>query len=65
MGVGLLVLLIGAFLGYARYRVRHLVTDLPQKLGIDVTEGDGRVYLLAVERVEDAVYDPCGEGDSA
>ena len=37
VGVGLLVVLIGAFLGYARYRVRHVVADLPQKLGINVT----------------------------
>ena len=45
VGVGLLVLLIGAFLGYARYRVRHLVADLPQKLGIDVTnETDAFTY---------------------
>jgi lipopolysaccharide export system protein LptA len=45
VGVGLLVLLIGAFLGYARYRVGHLVANLPQKLGIDVTnETDAFTY---------------------
>jgi lipopolysaccharide export system protein LptA len=37
VGGGLLVLLIGAFLGYARYRLRHISVPKLSELGINVT----------------------------
>jgi lipopolysaccharide export system protein LptA len=37
-GVGLLVLVIAAFLGYAHYRTHRFLTQLPAKLGIDVRQ---------------------------
>jgi lipopolysaccharide export system protein LptA len=37
-GVGLLVLLIAAFVGYAHYRAHRFLTQLPAKLGIDVRQ---------------------------
>lgn len=37
VGAGLLVLTIAAFLGYAHYRAHRFLTELPGKLGIDVT----------------------------
>jgi lipopolysaccharide export system protein LptA len=35
-GAGLLVVVIAAFLGYAHYRTHRFLTNLPQKLGVDV-----------------------------
>lgn len=37
VGAGLLVLVIASFLGYAHYRTHRFLTELPGKLGIDVT----------------------------
>jgi lipopolysaccharide export system protein LptA len=37
-GVGLLVVVIAAFLGYAHYRAHRFLTQLPAKLGIDVRQ---------------------------
>src|SRR5665213_2107467 len=37
VGAGLLVLVIASFLGYAHYRAHRFLTELPGKLGIDVT----------------------------
>jgi lipopolysaccharide export system protein LptA len=37
-GVGLLVVVILAFLGYAHYRAHRFLTQLPAKLGIDVRQ---------------------------
>jgi lipopolysaccharide export system protein LptA len=37
VGAGLLVMVITAFLGYAHYRAHRFLTELPGKLGIDVT----------------------------
>ncbi|MBB5055648.1 lipopolysaccharide export system protein LptA [Granulicella aggregans] len=45
VGAGLLVLVIAAFLGYARYRVGKVIADLPGKLGATVTkEFNGYTY---------------------
>jgi lipopolysaccharide export system protein LptA len=45
VGAGLLVLVIAAFLGYARYRVGRVIADLPGKLGATVTkEFNGYTY---------------------
>lgn len=45
VGAGLLVLVIAAFLGYARYRVGRVIADLPGKLGASVTkEFNGYTY---------------------
>ncbi len=35
-GAGLLVVVIAAFLGYAHYRAHRFLTNLPQKLGVDI-----------------------------
>lgn len=37
VGAGLLVMVIAAFLGYAHYRAHRFLTELPGKLGVDVT----------------------------
>ncbi len=37
VGAGLLVLVIVSFLGYAHYRTHRFLTELPGKLGVDVT----------------------------
>lgn len=37
VGAGLLVMVIVAFLGYAHYRTHRFLSELPAKLGIDVT----------------------------
>jgi lipopolysaccharide export system protein LptA len=45
VGAGLLILVIAAFLGYARYRVGRVIADLPGKLGATVTkEFNGYTY---------------------
>ncbi len=45
VGAGLLVLVIASFLGYAHYRAHRFLTELPGKLGIDVTrETNGFTY---------------------
>jgi lipopolysaccharide export system protein LptA len=36
-GAGLLLLVIASFLGYAHYRAHRFLTELPGKLGVDVT----------------------------
>ena len=38
VGAGLLVLVIGAFLGYAHWLTHRFLTKLPEKLGIDVRQ---------------------------
>jgi lipopolysaccharide export system protein LptA len=37
-GVGLLVVVIAVFVGYAHYRAHRFLTQLPAKLGIDVRQ---------------------------
>jgi lipopolysaccharide export system protein LptA len=37
-GVGLLVMVIAVFLGYARFRAHRLLTELPAKLGMDIQQ---------------------------
>ena len=37
-GAGLLVMVVIAFLGYAHYRAHRFLTNLPQKLGVDVRQ---------------------------
>ncbi|HUZ94245.1 MAG TPA: LptA/OstA family protein [Edaphobacter sp.] len=45
MGAALLVAVIAAFLGYAHYRTHRFLTELPARLGIDVTrETNGFTY---------------------
>jgi lipopolysaccharide export system protein LptA len=45
VGAGLLVVVIAAFLGYARYRVRRGIANLPGKLGATITsESNGYTY---------------------
>lgn len=45
VGAGLLVLVIAAFLGYARYKVGRVIANLPGKLGATVTkEFNGYTY---------------------
>ncbi len=49
VGAGLLVLIVGAFLGYAHYRAHRFLTGLPGKLGIDVRqETNGYTYSQTV-----------------
>ncbi len=38
VGVGLLVMVIAAFLGYAHYRASRFIRDLPAKLGADIRQ---------------------------
>ncbi|MDW5267138.1 MULTISPECIES: LptA/OstA family protein [Acidobacteriaceae] len=45
VGAALLVAVIAAFLGYAHYRAHRFLTELPAKLGIDITrETNGFTY---------------------
>jgi lipopolysaccharide export system protein LptA len=45
VGAGLLVLVIAAFLGYARYRVRKVISELPGKMGATITrEANGITF---------------------
>ncbi|WP_263376157.1 LptA/OstA family protein [Granulicella aggregans] len=45
VGAGLLVLVIAAFLGYARYRVGRVIADLPGKMGATITrEANGITF---------------------
>jgi lipopolysaccharide export system protein LptA len=49
-GAGLLVVVIVAFLGYAHYRAHRYLTNLPQKLGVDVRrETNNFTYSQSVE----------------
>ena len=59
-GAGLLVMVIVAFLGYAHYRAHRFLTDLPQKLGVDIRRETNNVHLFAVGGGEDDLYDSCG-----
>lgn len=38
MGAGLLVIVIGGFLGYAHYRAHRFLTGLPARLGVDIKQ---------------------------
>jgi lipopolysaccharide export system protein LptA len=38
VGAGLLVMVIAAFLGYAHWRARRFLHDLPSKLGVDIQQ---------------------------
>jgi lipopolysaccharide export system protein LptA len=50
VGAGLLVLVIGAFLGYAHWRAHRFLTDLPKKLGVDIRrETNGFTYSQSVQ----------------
>jgi lipopolysaccharide export system protein LptA len=50
VGAGLLVVIIGAFLGYAHYRAHRFLRDLPKKLGVDVRrETNGFTYSQSVQ----------------
>lgn len=45
VGAGLLVLVIGGFLGYAHWRAHRFLTNLPQKLGVNIRrETNGFTY---------------------
>ena len=49
VGVGLLVAVIAAFLGYAHYRANKFIKDLPGKLGADIRrESNGVTYSQSV-----------------
>ncbi len=65
VGAGLLVLVIASFLGYAHYRAHRFLTELPGKLGIDVTrETNAFTYSQSVGG-QDGLYDSCGEGGAS
>jgi len=50
VGAGLLVVVIGAFLGYAHYRAHRFLTNLPKKLGVNVRrETNGFTYSQSVQ----------------
>jgi lipopolysaccharide export system protein LptA len=50
VGAGLLVLVIGGFLGYARYRAHRFLAGLPAKLGVDIQrEADGYTYSQSMK----------------
>src|ERR1700759_718603 len=50
VGAGLLVAVIGAFLGYAHYRAHRFLTNLPKKLGVNVRrETNGFTYSQSVQ----------------
>jgi lipopolysaccharide export system protein LptA len=50
VGVGLLVAVVAAFLGFAHYRAHRFLTELPSKLGIDVRqETNGFTYSQSVQ----------------
>ena len=45
VGAGLLVVVIAAFLGYARYRIQRGIAGLPGRLGATITrESNGYTY---------------------
>lgn len=45
VGAGLLLVVIAAFLGYARYKIRHTIANLPGRLGATITkEFNGYTY---------------------
>src|SRR5580658_7980446 len=50
VGAGLLVVVIAAFVGYGHYRAHRFLTNLPQKLGIDIRqETNNFTYSQSVE----------------
>jgi len=50
VGAGLLVTVVGAFLGYAHYRAHRFLKNLPQKLGVDVRRETNNVtYSQSVQ----------------
>ncbi len=50
VGASLLVLVIGAFLGYAHYRSHRFLAGLPGKLGVDIQrEANGYTYSQSVQ----------------
>jgi len=50
VGAGLLVLATVVFLGYAKYRAKAYLTELPKKLGVDVRqEANGYTYSQTVK----------------
>lgn len=50
VGAGLLVLVTAGFLGYAYHRAHRFLTDLPQKLGVDIRrETNGYTYSQSVQ----------------
>ena len=65
VGAGLLVMVVAAFLGYAHYRAHRFLTNLPQKLGVDVRRETNNVTYSQSVAGEDDLYDPCGEGGGA
>ena len=49
-GVVLLLLVLAGLLGYARYRARRLLADLPHRLGVDIkSETNGFTYSQSVK----------------
>ena len=65
VGAGLLVMVIDAFLGYAHYRAHRFLTDLPQKLGVDIRQETNNCDIFPVGQGEDDLYDSCGKGGAA
>jgi lipopolysaccharide export system protein LptA len=57
VGAGLLVVVIGAFLGYAHWRGRRFIHDLPKKLGMDIQqETTGFVYSQSAGPTGKTIY---------
>ncbi len=57
VGAGLLVMVIGAFLGYAHWRGRHFIKDLPKKLGVDIEqETTGFTYSQSAGATGKTIY---------
>ncbi len=57
VGAGLLVVVIGAFLGYAHWRGRHFIHDLPKKLGMDIEqETTGFTYSQSAGATGKTIY---------
>lgn len=50
LGTLVLALAVVGFIGYARYRARHFMADLPHKLGVDIkSETNGYTYSQSVK----------------
>ena len=57
VGAGLLVLVIGAFLGYAHWRGRLFIHELPKKLGMDIQqETTGFTYSQSAGATGKTIY---------
>ena len=57
VGAGLLVVVIGAFLGFAHWRGRLFIRDLPKKLGVDIQqETTGFTYTQSAGATGKAIY---------